>query len=444
MKSRRFVLSALLVLQGAVAAETVATPSWDKFPAHPAAVPGVRIVQASAGRTIQRFFDTSPFSPSGRYLAVFRFPREDRSPQAGEEGEVVLVDLVNGGERVVATSRGYEMQLGANVQWGATDAQLYFNDVDPATWEAFAVQLNPLTGATRRLGGTVFMVSPDGKQLASYNLIASRRAQVGYGVVVPEASMPARNIGPVATDGVELTDVASGVSRRLVTIHEIYEKTVPSIAVPHPDDFEYYCFQVKWNPQGTRLLTTVQWSPRADRNAVRSAAGLGRLRAVITMRPDGSELRTAITPAQWAKGGHHINWMPDGEHLSMNLDVDGKPGLELITVRADGTDLKVVFRPGSGHPSQHPAGRPFFITDAYPDEPVAARDGTSPLRLLDTANGTERRLVNIFVSMKAGEFRVDPHPAWDRTGRFVAFNGFEGGTRGVFVADLTALLPPAP
>jgi len=444
VKSRRFVLSALLVLQGAVAAETVVEPSWDKFPAHPGAVAGVRIVQATSGRTIQRFFDTSPFSPSGRYLAVFRFPREDRSPQAGEEGEVVLVDLVKGGERVVAKSRGYEMQLGANVQWGATDAELYFNDVDPATWAAFAVQLNPLTGASRRLGGTVFMVSPDGKQLASYNLIASRRAQVGYGVVVPEASMPARNIGPVATDGVELTDVVSGVSRRLVTIREIYEKTVPSIAIPHPDDFEYYCFQVKWNPQGTRLLTTVQWTARKDRNPLRAVLPTGRLRAVITMRPDGSELRTAVTPDQWAKGGHHINWMPDGEHLSMNLDVDGKPGLELITVRADGTDLKVVFRPGSGHPSQHPAGRPFFITDAYPDEPVAARDGTSPLRLLDPVNGTERRLVNIFVSMKAGEFRVDPHPAWDRTGRFVAFNGFEGGTRGVFVADLTALLPPAP
>jgi len=43
--------------------------------------------------------------------------------------------------------------------------------------------------------------------------------------------------------------------------------------------------------------------------------------------------------------------------------------------------------------------------------------------------------------MKAGEFRVDPHPAWDRSGRFVAFNGFVNDTRGVFVADLSALLP---
>jgi len=441
--SALFALAAFLALRGAdaTASETTLTPSWDKFPAHPAAVAGARIVQVSSARTIQRFFDTSPFSPSGRYLAVFRFPQEDRSPQPGEAGEVVVVDLVAGGERVVATSRGYEMQLGANVQWGATDAELYFNDVDPATWAAFAVQLNPLTGVSRRLGGTVFTVSPDGKQLASYNLIASPRAQVGYGVVVPESARPPRNIGPVATDGVEITDVASGVSRRIVTLREIYEKTVPSIAIPNPEDFEYYCFQVKWNPQGTRLLTTVQWTARKDRNPLRAALPVGRLRAVITMRPDGSDLRTAVTPAQWAKGGHHINWMADGERLSMNLDVDGKPGLELITVRADGTDLKVVFTPGSGHPSQHPAGRPVFITDAYPDEPVSARDGTSPLRLLDTANGTERTLVNIFVSMKAGEFRVDPHPAWDRSGRFVAFNGFVNDTRGVFVADLSALLP---
>ena len=32
--------------------------------------------------------------------------------------------------------------------------------------------------------------------------------------------------------------------------------------------------------------------------------------------------------------------------------------------------------------------------------------------------------------------RVDPHPAWDRTWRYVAFNAFVGGTRRVFVADM--------
>jgi len=440
MNARRLVVTLAAAFNVAVAAPERAQPDWSKFPAHDTATKGVRIIQATSGRTIHRFFDTPPFSPSGRYLAVFRFPQEKRSPQPGETGEVVLVDLVTGEEKVVARSRGYEMQLGANVQWGATDADIFFNDVDPQTWRAFAVHLNPLTGTSRRLEGTVFMVSPDGKQLASYNLIASPRAQVGYGVVVPESVRPPRNGGPVETEGVELTEVESGKSRRIVTIRQIYEWSQPTIAIANPDDFEYYCFQVKWNPQGTRLLTTVQWSPRSDRSAVRAALGTGRRRAVITMRPDGSELRTAITPEQWGRGGHHVNWMPDGEHLSMNLDVDDQPGLEFVSVRADGTDLKVLYKPGSGHPTLHPLGEPFVITDAYPDEPVAAKDGTSPLRLIDLAQQTEQNVVAIFVAMTAGEFRVDPHPAWDRSGRFVAFNGFVGGTRRVFVADLSALI----
>jgi len=433
-------LCLILALTAVVAEGRLGATSTDssidlrRFPEWPAAVRDVRVVRLSNGRTIHRFFDTSPISPSGRYVALFRFPREDGPPRAGETGDVILVDLETGQERVVAQSRGYEMQVGANVQWGKTDHELYFNDVDPAAWRAFAVQLDPLTGSLRRLGGTVFMVSPDGTRLASHNLITSRRAQVGYGVVVPDGEMPPRVGGPTDADGITITDVLTGGSRLIASTRQIYEKTVPSIKIPHPEDYQYFCFQAKWNPQGTRLMTSVQWAP---------LHGGKRRRAVITMRPDGSDLRTAVTPEQWGRGGHHMNWMPDGEHLSMNLNVEGGRGLAIIRVSADGTGMSVLFRPGSGHPSQQPRGLPFYVTDAYPDEPVAAGDGTSPLRFLDIARGVERTILQIYVSMTAGEMRVDPHPAWDRTGRYVAFNGFVGGTRNVFLADLGPLLEPA-
>ncbi|MBC7920899.1 MAG: hypothetical protein H7Z75_07375 [Ferruginibacter sp.] len=394
-------------------------------PAPPVTNSAIPVVRVSTGRIIHRFFDTSPLSPSGRYLALFRFPQETRSPKPGEAGEVVLVDRQTGQERVVTQSRGWEMQLGAQVQWGRTDEELFFNDVDTTTWQAFAILFNPITNQSRRLGGTVFMVSADGRWLASHNLINSRYAQVGYGVIVPEDRV-SRNIGPVDTDGITITDVRTGQSRQLVSIRDIYGKSVPSIAIPNPQAFEYYCFQVKWNPQGTRLLTTVQWSLRT---------GGPRQRAVITMRADGSDLRTAITPDQWARGGHHINWTPDGEHLSMNLNVDGKPGLELITVRYDGSDLKTVFSPGSGHPSLHPGGLPFIVTDAYPDE-LGLIEGSVPIRLMNKQTGQEQTIASIFVSKAQGEFRIDPHPAWDRSGRYVVFNGFVDGTRNVFIADL--------
>jgi hypothetical protein len=200
--------------------------------------------------------------------------------------------------------------------------------------------------------------------------------------------------------------------------------------VQNPQNYEYYAFQVKWNPQGTRLLTTVQWTP---------LSGGKRNRAVITMNADGSNLRTAITAEQWAAGGHHINWCPDGIHVSMNLSVDGRPGLEIIRVRYDGSELQPLFKPGSGHPSFHPAGR-YLITDAYPNEPVAFGDGSVPLRLIDTKTSTCQNIVRVYVSAAKGEFRVDPHPAWDASGRYVVFNGFVHGTRKVYVADLGALL----
>ncbi|MDH7570762.1 MAG: hypothetical protein QHJ73_14370, partial [Armatimonadota bacterium] len=114
-----------------------------------------------------RFFDTSPFSPSGRYLALTRLPFEDRLPRPGDTAEVVLVDLHTGESRVVAHTRGWDTQLGAQAQWGANDQQLFFNDMDTRRWRPFAVLTNPETGERRALEGTVYMASPDGRQLAS-------------------------------------------------------------------------------------------------------------------------------------------------------------------------------------------------------------------------------------------------------------------------------------
>ncbi|MBC8034648.1 MAG: hypothetical protein H7Y03_10910 [Chitinophagaceae bacterium] len=406
--------------------DLLAQPSDSVLIKELSSMPKIRLKRVSTGGVIHRFFDTSPLSPSGRFLALFRMPYENKSPRPGDAGEVIVVDMETGKERVVAQSRGWEVQLGAHVQWGRNDQELLFNDVDTITWKAFCVVLNPATGKKRRLDGTVFMASNDGKKVASYNLASSLYAQVGYGVVIPKKFVR-RNIGPVDDDGIYVTDIASGKANRIITIRQIYEKALPSIKIPNPMEYEFYCFQVKWNPQGTRLLTTLQWAP---------LKGGARIRSVITMRPDGTDIHTAVTPDQWAKGGHHINWMPDGLHLSMNLNIDGKEGLELISVKYDGADLKQVFVPGSGHPSYHPKGLPLIITDAYPDEQITLRNGTVPIRLLHTDTQTEEKIAEVYVSRKAGEFRIDPHPAWDRSGRFVIFNGYTGNTRNVFVADL--------
>ena len=377
------------------------------------------------GRVIHRFFDTSPISPSGKYIALFRLPYEDKSPLPGDAGEVVVVDLATKQEVSTALTRGWEMQLGANVQWGSTDDDLFYNDVDTTTWEAYAVWLNFRTGEKKKISGTVFMASTDGNKLASYDLRKSRFAQVGYGVIVPNDAV-SRNIGPVSDDGVYVTDLSANQCRMIASIRDIYEQTTPSIAIPDPENYEYYCFQVKWNPQGTRLLTTVQWTPKD---------GGDRRRAVITMKSDGTDICTAITPEQWSKGGHHVNWMPDGEHLSMNLNIDGKEGIEMISVKYDGSNLREVYPVGSGHPSFHPR-LPYIITDAYAGE-MPLKGDQSPIRLIDVEHQTETVAAEVYLPpIRNFEFRVDAHPVWDRTGRYVVYNGVKDDTRGVYLLDL--------
>ncbi len=412
-----------------------------RFPACTEFEGKVPIARLATGRVIHRFFDTSPISPSGRYVGLFRLPNEVRPPQPGEAGEVVLVDLHTGKERVVAQSRGWETQMGANVQWGATDADLFFNDVDPATWTPFAVQLDPATGKSRRLGGTVFTVSPDGKKLTSYNLIASRLIQVGYGVVIPE-ERTRRNVGPVSDDGLFVTDLGSGQTKMIASIRDIVERAVPKLEIPNAERCEFYCFQIRWNRQGTRVMAFLRWhDPAAPKTGP-------RLLTLVTMKGDGTDIRLAVTPKQYARGGHHPMWAPDGENITINLNIrDGTKDLDLVSVRYDGANLHSIHPVGSGHPSMHPT-LPFVITDAYTHEPLARGDGTVPLRLIDLRNKTEVALAHVRARRSdsanlSSEFRIDQHPVWDATGRYIVFNGVHNDTRAVYIADVGAWLEKA-
>ena len=415
-------------------------PISDRFPGYAdfdPAVP-VRCVTPGGGPTIHRFFDTSPISPSGRYVGLTRLPAEDRLPSPGEVAEVVVVDLAEGTERVVAETRGWDTQLGANVQWGAADSELFFNDVEAPEWRAFGVRLDPASGERRELGGTVYMVSPDGKAVASQCLLRNAMTQAGYGVVVPPKRIPV-NHGAADDDGLYITDVETGKCRLVSSFQRIFNEAFDTeerrrcLADPRG---AFYGAHVKWNLQGTRIMFVLRWHPSGMSDGDVSAARPG----LVTMRPDGSDLRLAIPPGVWAIGGHHPNWCPDGEHVLMNLRLRGGDML-FVRARYDGTGLAAFTEcvPGSGHPSLHPDGR-HMVTDGVRETSAGFPEGLDRIRLVDVAAGTEETIarVNISPPFKGprSELRVDPHPAWSRDFTRVAFNGYHEGARRVFVADL--------
>ncbi len=394
---------------------------------------------------IHRFFDTCPISPSGRYLAFFKLPFEDRLPKPGDVGHVGLVDLQTGRQRLVAETRGWETQLGCNLNWGVDDRSLLFNDVDPCEWKPYGVRFDPHRGRRTRLGGTIYHVSPDGTHAASANLAAMVRTQLGYGVTLPSEHVPHR-LGPVHDDGLTITDTRTGDAKLLLSIHDAICRATPRFEIDGPEHHEIYGFHAKWSPTGDRLIFTLRFFPHEGQPVFNRISGSPPMKfTVMTVSADGRKVFNAVPTSRWTKIGHHINWFPDGRRLSMNLTLDRD--LRFVRCREDGADLEPMTEAvlGSGHPSVHPDGR-HLLTDAYSTEPMANDDGTTPLRWVDYRAGRETTIARLPTrtphQLQPGQnaLRVDPHPAWSRDWRFVAFNAFAGGTRRVYLADLSKLL----
>ncbi len=278
-----------------------------------------------------------------------------------------------------------------------------------------------------------------------------RRTQLGYGVLVPD-SHSKRNVGAVDDDGLFITDLQTGQRRLVLSIAQA-SKDVPELrdlSEAELAQWEIYGFHCKWSLAGDRLIYTLRRYQHHGLDQYDAFARLGPEGVryeVLTLRPDGSQVVDAVPAKLWELPGHHINFFPDGHKLSMNLCLEKGRKLDLVEVGVDGKNLRIITgdQMGSGHPSVHPDGR-HIVTDTYAHERWT-REGTTPLRWIDMTQGLEREIVRFgsTPSVKVHQvFRLDPHPAWDRSWRWLCFNAYEGGTRRVMLADLSELLEQTP
>lgn len=438
---------------------------WSGFPRYTLFDPKVPVyhVVKSGRPTIHRFFDTSPLSPSGRFIGLTEFPYEDRLPSPGDEAAVVVVDLHSGDEVYRSSTAAWDTQVGAQVQWGRDDSQLFFNRMNTSTWEPYGVVVDITDGREMRLGSTVYVVSNCGRYVLTPSLRKIAIVQAGYGVCVPSRLVEV-NRGAPPDDGVFLSDCLTGESRLLVSMSDIYFALAARFRDLDLRKGGFYGFHVKWNRRDDRIMFIMRWMSAESKN--------GKAKNyLVTFKPDGSDIRMALDAKRWG-GGHHPNWCPDGERIVMNLVFtdrnrwfpDVSRFLERVAKKLrvryfsdahlmrfaifgfDGSAMTVAApsQYGSGHPTMVDGGR-YLLTDCYPYERVAYSDGTVPLRLIDIRNDRVEEVIRIATKpiFEGGkrEYRVDPHPAWDLSGRWLTFNGARNGSRTVYVADFAAYRP---
>jgi len=314
---------------------------------------------------------------------------------------------------------------------GHYDRYLYFNDKrQGAGDQAVAIRLDWQSGEAQELAGPIYSMAPDESGIISFNLDLINHVQDGYGCVVAPQHRHKLGAGASTTEGLWHTDLKTNRKKLLVSLAEIHE------ALPDKDLYRglaFYLFHSKYNRQGTRIMQVVRArDPQTEE-------GIYKYGILTTFNSDGSNIRVAVTPQLWVRGGHHPNWLASGDRLLMNL----KPNdhLRFCTFSHDGTDFRVLSETilGSGHPAFEKTGR-YIFTDAYPNEPVALPDGKVPMRLIDTRRNQEKTIATIYTlgEQKVSVLRLDPHPAWSRDGLKSCFNGAPNGRRQIFIADLSS------
>ena len=370
---------------------------------------------------IHTYYDVCPWSPSGRYLLALRAPFTDRRNGPDDVAELCLFDLRTLTVRTLWETTAWGMQTGAHAQWAGSDRFVYFNDRREG--EAVGVRLDLQTNQARYYPGPVWLVDPTETYMLSPCLVRANLTQFGYGLSVPDDRQVVNREPAAGDDGFYRTDLATGRRTLLVSLADVYD------AMPDKQDLDgatLYAFHCKLNQQGTRLLLVVRaWYPHRRYRPM-----------LLVCRPDGSDLHFALTPQQWlaGAGSGHPTWTPGGQAILMNHSAGGDQR-RFCLIDPDSGQAKPLSREllGTGHPTINPADGRWLLTDNH-SSLGDRKPGT--IRLVDLTSGHCRDLLTVDNPMRDDDpLRCDAHPAWDRNGRLVCFQGTPGRGRQLFVAE---------
>lgn len=440
MNRRRFIttsagFAAVAAAPGIWAAETRRTPkrAFDFVAYHDAsnAVPILRLTPDD-GFYIHTYYDVSPWSPSGRYLAVTKVPYQDRYPVLGDTADVCVIDLRDRTIQTLYSTKSWGYQTGANVNWGATDRYLYTNDIVDGV--SVCARLDLESGEAKLYAGPAYNVAPDDSCVIGFPMELMDATQLGYGAPSRDPlHPPSLPPGASKTQGLWRTDLKTNRKTLLMSLDQLASRVVEP--APWPGVGTWYLWHSKFNPQSSRIL-------QISRVRFPNLQG-GENTMVFTFNPDGSDLSLLPGKKVWGNSGGHPNWHADGQHVIRVLPVDGK--LRFCQWRFDGSDFRPLSETleGGGHPRIQPNGR-HMVTDHF------VHDGTTQyvvLRFIDLRADREQPLCRIPTvdRLKLREpltmvRRLDGHPNWDRDFKKVVFQAAPDGKRQLFLADLTQLL----
>lgn len=356
----------------------------------------VRQLTNSDRHSVHAYYDNPPWSPVTGRIAFSR-----RSPGA-RSGEIYVMDADGGHLTQVGRSAAMSPNDGAMAQWSGDGRRVFFRDHDGA--RSVVTWVDVETGETQSWPGSLRMVRPVGNEQV-YSTDHTR---------LPDEEV----VSGRREHGVFVQDLATGESRRIVTVADALE------IHPRRDEvrnWHLYIKHTKWSPSGERLMFVFTNEIHYEGKYAESP----RVKDVYVVNADGTGLKRV------GEFGNHPLWHPNGRQILTNSPFEGRPGNSLVLLDA-GTgarELATTAMAGSGHPSYSPDGQWILVDHVLPAE------GHGSLNLIHVPTGQTRHLVQLHVTDHS-HVGTHLHPVWSRDGRQILYASDATGTAQLCVTTI--------
>ncbi|TYK69365.1 hypothetical protein FSY59_12465 [Comamonas sp. Z3] len=402
------------------------------------------------------YYNKSNWDRSNSLLAAQQTPWMDIYLTPQVKATIGYFDTQDGDRfHVVGETGAWNFQMGSQLQWldGASGRKLIYNDRTgdmSAPYPGFgAVVVDVDTQERRVLPMPVYVVAPSSAWALSvnYRRLYITHETIGYSEPGQPFELP---LAP-ADDGIWRMELATGDARLLVS----YAQLKAFHPVASMEKAIHWVSHIEVNPASSRMLFLHRWTERVKDETC-------FLHRLITMNPDGSEMRLLecsdhplpqladdfdpdavgtfdyekseyqISHPLWQDNEHIIVWGPHAGEIHYHLYHDVDEG----EVQVIGRDVLVE----NGHMTFSPVSTRWMLSDTYPDDSTHERF----LFLFDMQTGQRRNLGSFYATPELSkENRCDLHPRWSRDGKQVCIDSVHEGQRQMYVLDVSSIVGAA-
>lgn len=411
MKRRSFIYNSCLGTAGSFLAPT-GLKSVNSYLNPVAEFPRFQMRRLTSGPQNHFFgyYGMSPWNSSETKMVCLESAFQDRLPNPEEKANIGMVDPDSGAFTPISETRAWNLQQGSLLHWNPLNAENEIIYNDNIEGELTSVILDVKTGNKNQLPRPISAVSNKGSYALSltYGRLSRLRKVVGYAGAID----PYPNEAHPKEDGVFLIDLETRKAKLVVSIAEVYEKSVADY--PILKERHMWFNHTVINPSGTRFLFLAR--TRGVKNRLNSS--------MFTVNMDGSDLRQVLP---FGSKVSHFGWRNDNEIIA-TFRLPGEKMLKHILFKDGETNFKVLgenFILDNGHCTFSPNGR-YMATDRKEDQ-----SRSQSLWLFDMEIDKGTMLVDLPVNEHNylhSNTRCDFHPRWNPSGNKICFDAIDNST----------------